>query len=481
MSRRSSLFGVGIVDSSALPAWADYTALPAGNFIEFTTNTPQDVGMVGATLANWCGGAFVPDYGARGAVCYQGGGEHNTWTDSKIDGSPGQGGVYVLDCDARAYVRKCYPLADNNGNAQDPLPAGSGTYSGSPTDDWGAYADGSPQSKHTYNSISYMPAAWGGGSSGSLIRVSHTGGMSSTRFAAAGGVGQQIGYAATWRFDLSKSRHSVADPGIYKLTGSSYYDFGSGEASNLNESPHACIDHTRQGWWSTNRGDVSPNAGSRMVFTSKTGVISAPQGPAFGTTYMGLHHFADDDIIVRITDTNYDQGAVVTEWAVYVWQAGTNNAWVSAPINRQTITDVFPVGGQRPGILKYPYMGENRPQWCSILGCFVMLDTFYPYNVGTPNASTQKSTTIRVWKITPPPAGQRFTGTWQFTYEYVTAKAGTEATNFMHFFNGDSSFQSDSACINQAYGRLVEVPSLRALAWTRDESKKGQLIRLQGM
>jgi hypothetical protein len=476
MSRRSNLFGVGIV-SASLPAWADYTALPAGNFIEFTTNTPESAGvlMKASVLANWCGGAFVPDYGVRGAVVYWGGGEHNATVDSRTDGSQGASGAYVLDCDTRTYSRKCYQLDNNTSNRGDPA---TGTWGGSWTDDYGAYADGSPQARHTYGCLSYMPAAWGGGPSGSLMRVGQSGGESATRFDAAGGVASAHGYSATWRFDLSKGRHSIADPSIYKITGSQTYDLGNGTPAGVNESAYTCIDHTREGWWWTSRAG---NGGGKMAFTSKTGVISAPQGPAFSTDYMSLHHFADDDIIVRIVDTNYDQGNVVTEWAVYVWQAGTSNAWVSAPISRQTITDVFPVGGQRAGLLKYPYVGENIPKWCSILGCFVMLDTFYPYNVGTPNAATQKSTTIRVWKITPPPAGQRFTGTWQFTYEYVTAKPGTEATNFMHFYNGDTSFTADSATINQAYGRLLEVPSLRALVWTRDESKPGQLIRLQGM
>ena len=459
MSRRSNAFGVGIaasLPSSSLPAWADYTALPNGTFREFTLNKPEDIGMQRAVLYNWCGGDFVPDYGARGGVGYCGGGEHVAWTDSSLSG-PGQQGAYVLDCDSRLYVRKCYPSANHTGVRSD----GAGT----PTDDWGAYNDdGSPQAKHTYNGMSYMPASWGGGSSGSLMRVAHTGGISISR-GPQGGPAYAPGFAATWRYDLSKAAHTVGDPSIIKLTGSSTYNYGSGSPATTNDASFACIDHTRQGWWSTHRG--GSGAGGRMVFTSKTGAISAPQGPAFETEWAMLHHFADDDIIVRFTD-HQTSLPVVPIWRVHVWQAGTNNAWVEAPVNRQAIADT---DTRYKGGLAYPEIGGMHPRWSSTLGCFVGLDQLYPaFARGAP------STTIRVWKITPPPAGQRFTGTWQINWELVTAVPGS-VTNVMHI----TPYGGDAGTLNNVYGRLVECPSLRAFVWTRDVDKPGQLIRLRGM
>jgi hypothetical protein len=458
MSRRSGLFGVGI---TTLPSWADYTALPSGQFIEFTTNTPSSSGvnMPRNVLYNWCGGSFVPDFGARGGVGYCGGGEHSTWTDSRADGGIGQNGAYMLDCDARVYVRRCYPVVDHAGVDS----AGNG----GPSDNWGAYTnDGAPQSKHTYNGMSYMPAAWGGGSSGSLMRVGHGGGISTSLgpqpTAYAGG------YAATWRYDLSKASHSVADQSIIKLTGSQTYDYGTGTPAKVNDAPIACIDTTREGWWSTHRTGGSGPWGDRMVFTSKAGVISAPQGQSLGTGWATLHHFADDDILVRITDHNV--GSVTPIWQVFVWQAGTANAWVQAPVNRQAIADTYENGTEG-----YPSVGYMMPRWSTILGCFVGLDWRYLENTLAAGAST---TTVRIWKFTPPPAGQRFSGTWQITYELVTAKSGTEATNFMIL--GQRS-QSDAGVSNGVFGRFVECPSLRAFVWTRDYNKPGQLIRLQGM
>ena len=460
MSRRSNAFTVAVLD---LPSWADYTALPPGTFREFTLNTPGDVGMQRATLHNWCGGAFVPDFGVRGAVGYAGGGEHSNWTDSSLTG-PGQQGAYVLDCDTRLYSRKCYPAANHTGV----VGTGGG---GSPTDDWGAYNDdGSPQAKHTYNCMSYMPAAWGGGASGSLMRVAHTGGVSISRGPLPGGGAHEPGLAATWRYDLSKAAHTLADPSTIKLTGSSVYNYGVANdaqgrpGATINDASFACIDMTREGWWSTHRG--GSGWGQRMAFTSKAGVITGPQGQAHGfTNYAALHHFADDDIVVSLTDL-----AVGGEWVwqVWIWQAGTSNAWVqNTNVTRQTITDEY-----SPGLKAYPQIGEQLPRWSSILGCFVGFDPWYPYGV-------QPTTTVRVWKITPPAAGQRFTGQWQITWELVQAKAGTESTNFMNMLAGNAA--TDAGAANSVYGRFVECPSLRAFVWTRDTSKPGQLVRLKGM
>jgi hypothetical protein len=460
MSRRSNAFAVAVLD---LPSWADYTALPPGTFREFTLNSPADVGMQRAALSNWTGGTFVPDYGARGAACYHGGGEHNTWTDSRADGGLGQQGVFVLDCDTRLYSRKCYPVTNHSG-VRMPVPNPA---SGGPTDNWGAYQDdGSPQSKHTYNCCSYMPAAWGGGSHGSFMRVAHTGGPSTSRYT---GVAETIGYSATWRFDLSKSNHSVADPSIHKLTGSSLYNFGGGAGATINDAPTACIDTTREGWWATSR--AGHGWGNRMVFTSKTGVISPPIGQDFGTFWSAMHHLADDDIIVRIFDNSYAFG-VSPNWVIAVWQTNTANNWVLPPVSRQSITDTFPpVENNIPG---YPYVGEMHPRWSTILGCFVGLDCRYP-------VGGQPTSTIRVWKFTPPPVGQRFTSAWQITWELVTAVAGSP-TNVMHMINGENETDGrDGATVNGVWGRLVECPSLRAFVWTRDVNKPGQLVRLRGM
>jgi hypothetical protein len=450
MSRRSNPFDVAVLD---LPSWADYTALPPGTFREFTLNTPSQVGMQRSTLYNWCGGSFVPDFGPRGGVGYHGGGEHSAWTDSSLSG-PGQQGVYMLDCDTRLYSRRCYPAANHTGVLSPGAP--------NPTDDWGAYVDdGSPQSKHTYNGMTYMPAAWGGGPQGSLIRAAHTGGSSTSKPLVNGGLGR--GYAATWRFDLSKPSHSPADRSIHKLTGAALYDFGSGPGATINDAPFACIDLVREGWWATHRG--FSGWGGRMVFTSKTGVISPPQGQPMLSEWAALHHLADDDIIVRLSDHQLQNGVVPT-WRVHVWRAGSAEGWAEVKVNRQDISDLNSLG-----VKAYPPIGYMHPRWSSILGCFVGLDWQFP-------VGAQPTSTIRVWRITPPPAGQRTGGTWQITCELVNAVPGSP-TNVMNMINGNVG--TDAGTTNGVFGRFVECPALRAFVWTRDVNQPGQLVRLQGM
>ena len=93
-----------------------------------------------------------------------------------------------------------------------------------------------------------------------------------------------------------------------------------------------------------------------------------------------------------------------------------------------------------------------------MLGCFVMLDTNFDGGVQ-----------CRVWKLTPPPSGQRLTGEWAWSYEIVTSA------------DGSTIAKTDHASVNGAWGRLVECPALRAFVWTRSIDRKGQLIRLAGM
>jgi hypothetical protein len=178
-----------------------------------------------------------------------------------------------------------------------------------------------------------------------------------------------------------------------------------------------------------------------------------------------LHHLADDDIIVRLSDDRLMNGFVPT-WQVHVWQAGTSNAWVQVKVERQDIADLNAFG-----IKAYPSIGEMHPRWSSLLGCFVGLDPLYPIG-------KQPTQVIRVWKVIPPPAGQRFGSAWQIVSELVTAVAGLP-TNEFNMTNGNVA--GDAGTVNGVYGRFVECPALRAFVWTRDVNKPGQLVRLQGM
>lgn len=426
----SSPFELRVVARSPLPPWVP----PPGTFAEFTLNTPGHVGVVKGTFANWCGGAFISDYGTMGGVAYHGGGEHNPWNDNQ------QGGVCVLNCGAQVYERRCVPSAPHVGA----LVSANG-FLGSNTDEWGAYVDdGSPQSKHTYNCLAEMPTAWGGGPGGSLVRVAHTGGISKVLWAASGNPGSG-GYAATWQFDLSKHAHSAGNPSISKLTGSHYYYYNTNKPTKIattNDASTACNDYVRRGWWSAARTGA---VGDSISFTSKTGQITNFAGPDLSIGWSAMHHFADDDILVRIGDHGSNR------WLVYFWgiSTGRNAKWVQ----------IFPI---TPQDAKGFLAGYAHPRWSSILGAFVALNIRMP--VGSP------LTTVDVWKLTPPPAGQRVTGQWAWTKETLTSNDGSQINT-----------RQDAGSVNGSFGKFVECPSLRSFVWTRNTNQKGQLMRLRGM
>lgn len=439
----------------SLPSW-----VPApGTFAEFTLNKPMDVGMQAATINYWCSGAFIADYGPYGAIAYHGGRDHNSVPANA------QQAVYVLDLEARLYERKCYPIESHMQaklytNSSPPPPL---TYIGTPSDDWGAYPDGSSNAQHTYANLCEMPVAWGGGPKGSLVRVAESGGASKSKVdAGATDTGAAEGNSATWRFDLSKAEHTLADPATMRLTGDQLYHFRPDNpniVACVTDAITACIDRTREGWWAFQRTMGTPLLRG-LSFTSKTGVVTnfAARPVLFGF-WSKMHHFADDDLLCVLSD----------EISWDVWRFGTvkllnlNSAddWVTIiPTLPDDVSVNWTKWGTPPDHLSCGYGG---PTWCQDLdgGCFVMLDFKNPSGI---------QSQLRVWKLTPPPPGQRFTGTWAWTVETVTSSDGSTV-----------NVRVDVGSSNGALGRLIECPALRSLVWTRSHGQKGQLIRLQGM
>lgn len=411
----SSPFRVQIVARPSLPAWVP----PPGTFAEFTLNVPHDAQpaiYAGANraervFANWCGAAFIADYGPRGAVAYHGGGEHFATLDSQ--------GVIVLDCDTRLYDWRCVPAVPHTQQV-----AGGGDA----TNVWGEYInDGTAQSPHTYNSLCEMPASFGGGPRGSLVRVASNAGDVSVPTVFADG------YACTHRFDLSK-----AIGGHSRLTGDNVYNSDGSGGPTRDQGGGACIDRLRQGWWSMPRG---PGSGPNLSFTSKTGQITTHSQLAKSVEFPTLHHFHEVDVLVLM-------GQIPNE-----------HIWICRPANDRQWTPIRPVGDtsllQEGSIVYVGYLG---PRWSTILKAFVGMEYF---DLG--------GTTINVWKLAPPPLDQLFTGTWTWTREPLTTHDGSRMD------------RKDAAAGNGSWGKLLECPSLRSFVWTRHSLAKGQLLRLQGM
>ena len=407
----TSLLAAGIAEAAdGVPSFVP----PPGTFAEFTLNTPASVGANVAFLANWCGGAFIRDYGARGGAAYHGGGEHYSWPDP--------GGVLMLNCASRRYEMRCVPSVRTH--------MGVAGGKGSPTNEWGAYADDDyPQMKHTYNSLSEMPAAWGGGPSGSLVRVAHTGGV----LLVPDGK-RTHGYSSTYRFDVAK-----AADGHSRLTGERKYDFGSGREATVNDAIGCGMDWLREGWWAFAR--TGSGHGDRMCFTHKSGRIDNAATPPIPLAWGTLHHFADDDSLVGIAGGTPNQ----------IVMSHPGGAW----------SQVRMEGGADLDLFQKMYSGYVGFKWSTLLKCFVGLD--FRNQPEGPSA-------VRLWKIVPPElASQRLLTPWRVLSETLASADGSQI-----------NLRSDAGSVNGAFGRLVECPSLRAFVWTRGIANKGQLLRAAG-
>jgi hypothetical protein len=434
MSRRSNPFGVGIV---GLPVWADYTALPAGKFIEFTLNTPNEIRptqypnvIANHMFTNWSSAAYVPEFGMYGAVGYHGGGVHDLSSADPV-------GVIVLDLGARTFTWR-------NQSPTQRYPWKVQSKSGEATDSYGHYqADGLSQTPHVYNCVCPVPAAWGlTGPSGGIARVGENGGDSSS-------LGAADSWASTTVFDIAQitgghQRITGAD-----IHGSSTYYFG-GNNPSFQQQGASCLDLQREGWWTKS---VYMDGGYHN-FTHKSGEITKITNRlSQGANYPVLHHFAGPDVLVCMGNQTHQA-----------------HVWICRPDSDTNWTTVAPVFGTMPLTAFYPgFMGMR---WSTLLNCFVGIE--YHWNISSNSAS---GTSLNVWKLVPPSPltwATLSTGTWTWIRETVMSADGSTITI-------NEGNQMNAAYPNGSWGKLVECPPLRALVWTHRANRKGQLIRLAGM
>jgi hypothetical protein len=318
---------------------------------------------------------------------------------------------------------------------------------GTPTDDFGCYLNNkSPQSKHTYNGIQEMPSAWGGGPKGSLMRVSHSGGKTNTQ-----PDGDKQGYAATYRYDLSQEFHTGPDTAIHRITGNSTYTYNGTTISHLNDAPNSCVDYERQGWWCKPR-QGTPSLGQRLSFTDKDGNITSYTSPLKDTDYGQMYVFEDEDLLVHIAH----------EIWMTVRPPSPAAGWVRATQDPPATSSEHPSkGGTKPAVVGYMGM-----RWCSHpnYNCFI----------GISMHDRIDDTHVKIWILTPPPVGQRKTGSWTWSYEIITSGDGS-------IMRAGVAAGDDAAVIQGSFGKLFYCPPLKSLVWTRRQDAKGQLIRLANM
>jgi hypothetical protein len=441
MSRRSNAITVSIQD---LPAWADYTALPNGKFMEFTLNTPSDtVNPPGVTddyipdfWRNWCGGAFLRDYSAYGGVGYHGGGRHGGTTNNP--------GVIMLNLATRQYEWVCKTNHHNQPTQ------GVGVGEAYPTDDFGYYLDdGTAASPHTYNAVCEWPASWGGGPKGSLVRAGNTAGDSTSLTIASGSA--QDGYCSIGRFDVSQEFG-----GHSRISGVIEYVQGVPQQGNY---VGACMSHTRQGWFC---GIMGAGGGfGDTMFVHRTGAITRFAGLPNNFRYEGIyHHFGEQgqDVLLRCSDFNEESFLHVADLSQ------PTPTWINKTNVVSNIANIVPLGELGPG--SYTSIGSAGIRWSTILNCFVWLDWVTTINAGLG---------VRIGKLIPSNPNDILNSTWGVQIETVTSQDGSL------ILNADQGGAADDGSFNGPYGRLVEAPALRALVWSRGATQNGQLIRLQGM
>jgi hypothetical protein len=439
MSRRSNLFGVGIV-SASLPAW-----VPAqGTFAEFTLNTPNDTSLpagytdeVGLVFKSWCGGAFLRDYSVYGGVGYHGGGRHG--------GTPNNPGVMMLNLATRQYEWVCKTNFHNQPTQ------GAGVGEAYPTDNYGYYLDdGTAASPHTYNAVCEWPASWGGGAKGSLVRAGNTAGDSTSLVIALGG--GQDGYASVGRFDVSQEfgGHSRISSALEYVQGTPYQGNYVG----------ACTDHTRQGWFC---GVMGAGGGSGdTLFVHRTGTITRYSGLSNAGKQEGIfYHFGEQgqDVLLRCADFDSTNFLHVADMSL------ATPVWVNKSSTVSNVANIVPVGDLGPA--SYMSIGSSGIRWSTLLNCFVWFDWQTTINTGLG---------VRVGKLIPSNPNDILNSTWSVQIETVTSADGSRIRN-----TDGLGGTIDQGSQNGSYARLVEAPALRALVWSRGDAQKGQLIRLQGM
>lgn len=418
-------------------------APPLGKFANFTSNKPLDCGpaATGSLLANWCGGAFIRDFGTMGAVAYHGGGEHYEWRD--------YGGVLVLDIGARQFSMRCVPkLAPHWGVA--------GPDTKSPTDMFGAYADdGSPQSKHTYNGLQEFPAAWGGGPQGGLVRVAHSAGGCmppdiAPYFKELGAARGSMGASATWAFDLSQ-----AVDGHKRLTGDKFYHYDSTQAiAIVQDAPCSGIDYKRKGWWSKPR--TGSQHGGRLCFTSNTGEIISYPSPLAEHNWCEIHCFDQEDLIVLLSGA-----ACAGQEGVMVAPKPTS---VDPNVENPPFIGVKQTNFPYPNFDNAPYLGYMGMRWCDHPNEQAFIGIDYYNRIDT--------THVRLLRLTPPPVGKRYNATdpWVWSEEVIASHDGSEI-----------DVKLDESSINGSFSKMVYCPKVKSFVWTRHVGALGQLLRTSRM
>lgn len=370
MTRVSITRKINVRDPNVLPAW-----VPAeGTFANISTNTlfqAKPTGWPNSDVAgpfnNWSGGIFAPDFGVSGGYVVHGSG-HLT------QGTPTWAGVWVFDLDSLQWVGRNVP--------SEPLLENSTLYNiyGESLD---VDTTGHTYPPHTYDGLVYQPAANGGGTSGSLIKVGMPG---------YGGSGAMCVH----QFDLS----STTNPATRVV---------DTLASISTSYPSAAHDEARGGFWVMNNNGAGVLGFVSYADWSETTYSITTTGPRD----IALIYSPDRDCLIAIRRLAESISQVGVAVCPIVNDAP--QGWVS----------VSPIGTA-------PADSRCGGVWSSILGCVVSYQ-------GVPAGSSDLSAGYIVHKLILP--SDLINGTWQWLTETLTGAGGATPTigkdsNNNNFTNG---------------------------------------------
>jgi hypothetical protein len=361
-----------------------------------------------AIWRDWNGGAYNPNWGAYGSIILHGGGH---W---------GYAGNEVLryDIASRAWTRLNNP--SNYGWNKDgwvPFVEAPGAVVNS----YGGFPDGAPNPIHTYNNMEYFPSAAGGGTLGSIVfmhRYNSNSNVTDFRF---------------WRFDLATLSWTNGPTAI--------------KASAGQNRCALVYDANRQGVWKLDYAEYSATSQGLSFHSFLTGnqyAVNANSGNSFqigagsGNLHAMMTYHPGRDFLLLWSKVSGVRNLVCVDLSGF-----TPGVTAFAPAHNITQS-----GTPHPNIMSVD--APERLEYCSHDGAFWAIN--WPTNA-------------RLYKLAPP-AGA-LTGTWTWTNELLTPKAGTLSLAF------DTTRTAD----NQLFSRFRYVPALKSFIWTDRQDMHVQMGR----
>ena len=397
-----------------VPAWVP----PAGYFadvpmlnrpIDVTPSIyPRDNYFMNNPFVQWGGSAILRDYSELGAQVFYSGGHESS------SGAPNVQLTLICDFSSLSWKTANVPMQSN----------ASGIFVK------GYAPDGTLYTPHSYLGLQEMPAAWGGGSKGSLVSFFWAGSSTPNRIKLLDVSRANLGHST-----MTTRQPQNIDPSMIRFV-------PNGDGGNY---PITVQDDQRQGWWAAVNGPVS-----YTLFVSKNGDIT--QYPALGGNLLNASMVLCTSLNLLIA---IDGGYVTGPYAGLNYRAMYTRNLVSGAVSRNASIGDVPsrtFGYDGSTTANFHRMDIMGLQWVEELGCIVGLD--------------QNDTPPSVVKLTPP-ASNPATAPWTWS------KVPTQ------HWPTDSGGQATIQAADYGYwSKFRWVPSLQAFVVCGSAWRKPQVIKI---